>query len=507
MGRPQRLYTYWTSKLDALLIDIGLVELRSPPPTTYKDCDSTSIGYKNWHKRCVRHVAAVLKGRDPGIIFAAMMRNEQAEQFIKVPEVQRSAMQAAAKTMQEHWTPRLTVFLWDRLELSRRECENMRNLLSFKYHPQPLDKYIPLRLWENPDDPDDFVAFPILPGRYARENEYAALAAAAQIQVSPSGNSCQRDAVVAASELYSAYGAAMRTNYSLHRPAQPTFLFDGTGQSLGKGLCHAEMGSADFTGDTRQSRKTLQPLQASEGNDHAISIRETMEYAASSFNELIRAAKITLENGTTIPARPIASADFQAVKAMTATSEQTHAIWCTCLGAVKDSGQHKYITACIPCEEDNVEAAYASMLKYIERDPKGPRCHFKSYDQQCRWNHVCPSVARGGKFKRFRCELCDYNPTEAAYNKAQADFHKKGDAEQKEDRKAHRENGCTTYQWNRHHFGELYMSPMLDLDFRDIGVDMLHLVYLNVFKHIFNYTVHQSLPGDSVRAHMPASDA
>eukprot|EP00965_Chrysotila_dentata_P050343 1667747-Pleurochrysis_carterae.AAC.1 len=27
------------------------------------------------------------------------------------------------------------------------------------------------------------------------------------------------------------------------------------------------------------------------------------------------------------------------------------------------------------------------------------------------------------------------------------------------------------------------------------GVDGLHLIYLNIFKHLFNYTVHQPLPG------------
>ena len=36
---------------------------------------------------------------------------------------------------------------------------------------------------------------------------------------------------------------------------------------------------------------------------------------------------------------------------------------------------------------------------------------------------------------------------------------------------------------------------MLFLDFKDIGVDQLHLVYLNCFKHLFNYTIHQPMPG------------
>ena len=62
---------------------------------------------------------------------------------------------------------------------------------------------------------------------------------AAEIQVSASGHACERNAVVAASEMYSAYRKAMRSNFSAHRSAMPIYYFDGTGQSLGKGLCHA----------------------------------------------------------------------------------------------------------------------------------------------------------------------------------------------------------------------------------------------------------------------------
>ena len=57
-----------------------------------------------------------------------------------------------------------------------------------------------------------------------------------------------------------------------------------------------------------------------------------------------------------------------------------------------------------------------------------------------------------------------------------ADFAALSDAEQSQARKRHRENGETIYKWSRHHFAELFMSPMLHLDCKDIGVDMLHLI-------------------------------
>ena len=78
------------------------------------------------------------------------------------------------------------------------------------------------------------------------------------------------------------------------------------------------------------------------------------------------------------------------------------------------------------------------------------------------------------------------------------------DDEQKNERKIHRENGCLIYKWNRHYFSEKYMSPLLHLDLKDIGVDMLHLIYLNVFKHLFNYTIHQPMPGESAGLPLPA---
>ena len=75
---------------------------------------------------------------------------------------------------------------------------------------------------------------------------------------------CERDAMKLASQMYTKYFKALRKEYSLERPAQPVLYLDGTGGSLGKGICHGEIGCADFMkigdSDTKQSRATLQPL-------------------------------------------------------------------------------------------------------------------------------------------------------------------------------------------------------------------------------------------------------
>ncbi|KAL1526456.1 hypothetical protein AB1Y20_015167 [Prymnesium parvum] len=62
------------------------------------------------------------------------------------------------------------------------------------------------------------------------------------------------------------------------------------------------------------------------------------------------------------------------------------------------------------------------------------------------------------------------------------------DDEQSALRKKHIQGGL-------HWHVQLYMGPMTrGLDMDRIGVDNLHLIYLNTFKHLFKYTVHESLP-------------
>ena len=68
-----------------------------------------------------------------------------------------------------------------------------------------------------------------------------------------------------------------------------------------------------------------------------------------------------------------------------------------------------------------------------------------------------------------------------------AAFHTMTDDEQAAARKLHNELGA-------HFCLVLYMTPLLHLDMWRIGVDQLHLVYLNFFKHLFRGTIHENLP-------------
>ena len=74
------------------------------------------------------------------------------------------------------------------------------------------------------------------------------------------------------------------------------------------------------------------------------------------------------------------------------------------------------------------------------------------------------------------------------------EFDKLSPDQQKARRKEHNEIGKSEFSWRRHEHGTLFLYPLLHLDMADVGVDQLHLIYLNVFKHLFKYTIHDAAP-------------
>eukprot|EP00965_Chrysotila_dentata_P006173 201596-Pleurochrysis_carterae.AAC.1 len=72
-------------------------------------------------------------------------------------------------------------------------------------------------------------------------------------------------------------------------------------------------------------------------------------------------------------------------------------------------------------------------------------------------------------------------------------YHVLLDAQQAARIAAHKEIGQSEHKWRQHHHQILYTSPLVHLGMERAGVDGLHLIYLNIFKHLFNYTIHQPL--------------
>jgi hypothetical protein len=243
-----------------------------------------------------RHMAAVLKGRGEGdninLIADALKRAGYLERLLdeadRVQPLLKGIVKGAVNKTSAHWTARHAVHVWDRLERSRSQMETLRHLLSYVYD-SAANTYVPIKAWTNPNDDDDFVLTATLAGRWAREKEFDRLASKMNIVVGANGR-CERDAIECTSLLYSNFVEALRRNYSTDRPAQPILFLDGTGGALGRGICHGEMGCADFVAvgdaDTKQSRATLAPLFLYEGNDHAGPLRANLDLAISSYNKV-----------------------------------------------------------------------------------------------------------------------------------------------------------------------------------------------------------------------------
>ena len=442
-----------------------------------------------------RHMAAVLKGRGEGddinLVADALHRAGYLEPLMqadRVVEITKRMAQGVAAKQQAHWTALHAVHIWDRLELSREQMESLRHLLSFIYNPA-TNEYEPIKVWENKEDKTDFVLSARLAGRTLREAKYCEIAKTMNIEVGENGR-CERDFGECTALLYSKYAKALRQQYSLDRPAQPVLFLDGTGGPLGTGICHGEVGCADFVAvgdsDAKQSRATLQPVFLYAGNDHAQPLRDNLELSIKTYNALVNSGtfdRVMLsEDGEPIteslPARPITAADMQGAKTTYGMRECPHSVWCKCQSG-EGGPQFRF--------PDHDMETYEEMIQYIETEVG---CELKTFDEMCGWAHYSPGVARGGKFTRFTCSCCGYNPTEKQWRADLEKWHGMSDEDRAAARAAHMDVDDPLNSNFKHYHQELYMAPLPQHGMNRCGVDDLHLCYLNMFKHYFRFTIH-----------------
>ena len=100
----------------------------------------------------------------------------------------------------------------------------------------------------------------------------------------------------------------------------------------------------------------------------------------------------------------------------------------------------------------------------------------------------------GGAFTSFTCSCCGYSPTEAQWRADLAAYHLKTDEEQKMAVSEHMDGNDEENSHKKHYHQVLFMPPLPHHGMDRAGVDQLHLIYLNIFKHLFKYTIHEGLP-------------
>ena len=500
-AQKTRNHTFLEMKADSrdeLARSVGLPPGKYTVPSQRFEGIETDEAKAVWEQRSKHHMITVLKGRPADLVAKSLVSAGLADEVMATKPFEtyhRATAAAVIAKVEEHWSARMSVHIWDRLDLSRRGMEKLRHLLSFIFNPV-LNMYIPLAVWISKWRLPS-VFGPTLVSRQKREAEFSRLTANAEIVVDAMG-SCQRDTVRVTEAMYNNFTAAMRSDYSEARPAQPVLYLDATGASLGRGFTHVEMGSADFAGDCKQSRATMGPLAAWTGSDKAIPIRENCTKVLPGFNSMIHSG--TLHVGEKeVPCRPLTAADMQGTKALYGMSAASHAVWCKCR---KGKGQHDYPKDAVTTKEEMLAAINAV------------GCKMKTEEEMCEWAHYSFGIHRGRAFTPVHCRLCGYKAaTETKWRADVLAWEKMSDEERKaatdmhngaasdevrcqeccpegeeEDADADEAWGC-----NKHYHQLLFVPPGVHHGMDKAGVDLLHLVDLNFFKHLFAQTIHNKL--------------
>ena len=421
---------------DMLRSSVGIELRRFAPARQFNGDASKKSAKRNWEWRSVRHLTAVLQGRPVDLICCALGKLGQLRALADCARFTsecKRIVRGAMDVIVERWSDRLSVYLWDRLQLSRRKMDTLRNLLSRVYRTVS-DSYDPIIVWQNPFSSADRIAMPCLVGRAGRQALFNKLADEGEITVGENGR-CERDAGRCATQLYSRFSQAMRNDFSRDRPARPIFYFDGTGGSLGRGIGYAELGSADFAGDCKQSRATLNPLNMWPGNDHALPLRENLDETMRSFNALSAVGELELDDGECVPCEPIVVGDMQGIKCIMGMTETCHSVRCKCRARAHvdggDGPQHDY------GEPDSQFNTYDEYLQFLD----GIGCAFKSEDFLLANAHLSKGLFYGGSFTPFECPSCGYKPTAAQAKADLARFKALTDEERENERREHVRGG------------------------------------------------------------------
>ena len=135
-----------TTRIAAARESVGIEATHAKvPDRTFAGDEETPSAERGWADRVKRHVKSVLRGRCDTPASANLVASAIADSgddvvlnLMKTPEfaeATKAGVEAALAHVQEHWTARLSVHLWDRLGLSDRGMGLLRHLLSFVYDP------------------------------------------------------------------------------------------------------------------------------------------------------------------------------------------------------------------------------------------------------------------------------------------------------------------------------------------------------------------------------------
>lgn len=448
--------------------------------------------------RVIRHV---LKGRDLSDISLALKQLggvDLLRELVGTPEFDEivyELIQLAADNMQETWSARHSVHVMSDLSLSRELFELLRHLLSYKYIPPNIcaaedcpkkergDFYERRTMWESPYNKKRKVNYPELQPRKPREAERERILGPCNLVMAEDGMSATRedlvDSIAGMVGHYWGSGSILDEVESGEIPLDLMGYGDATGGWRAASITHFESGIASWKQGVSVSKHTLLPSHMMEFDDHAANLRKRAKPVFAGWQKIIdskvlrffprTAADVQLAKETRVDFR--FAGDFQIIKSINNMSLYTHPIWCEC--------DHAAITYWPKEELPNWEA----VLKYFDKPGKGiMACVVKSLRRICELNGWSYEVLTGdADFAAFDCgrPACKHQhrwPTRRSWD----DWVKLIQGME------HGEYTEFAREWGRQHLRHFPgYAPMLwdkKLGMMLFSVDILHLIFINLFK-------------------------
>ena len=244
---------------------------------------------------------------------------------------------------------------------------------------------------------------------------------------------------------------------------------DATGGWRGSSITHGEIGIGSFAKGKAISKLAYLPVWLMEGDDSTDNLRARAALVFEQYNKLKRRGTMTVTiegKEITLKTKLLISADFQFFKAISNMSKYTSAIFCKCL----PDDLFKYPEVEAKCWDDCV-AFYASINGEL-----------KTRSDICRMSHYSLEVMLGKPFKQFGCSCGWTSGTEKQW-RAAVEAHAQLD--EKERKAANREHSSMPEHLRHLLFG----APLPVQDMIDNSVDVLHLIFINMFAFFMEHTM------------------
>jgi hypothetical protein len=400
----------------------------------------------------------------------------------------------------DSWNERLAMHLKCDLLLSTRQMQRLRMLMSFDYDATTdMRNQRMLRLREpTVCDEDDCVAYPHpVVSRYKWEPAWVAMKARFNLKVDPEGRVVRQSLRAAILNVLDRDAASGRMypleSFTNEWPWRPCLQFDGTGL-WSYSLCHGALKNTGYVASVSQhSERLLETLFVAHSHDDHLAMLDILgEYdpptpgsLASEAADLI-AAGVFEYKGVSVPLELTLSADLKGVESFRGCGHCSP--WCACgdnekHGVPFDGNLFKLATLTWHEAQEELKRTcrYPVSLKFATN--AGHRSYM---------GDVLPAPCQFAK-----CPCYKKKPYQNEAEEAAAAAARKAAMRAAKTPKDKAALGAARSVKAKIHCNQREgQKPILPIGMNRVPVELLHLLYLNVPKHIFKWLVRRHLTSD-----------